>query len=322
MKEENKGVTKIRNWKRIFRKKWFFPALYLTVAALLLAAVVWYQTTTNQTAQEDQAQEENTPVANEEDTIPVMEQSESIGMPVANEDQAEIVTTFYDYNNTAEEQENALILYNNRYYQSTGVDIASGDGETFDVTASLTGTVEEVKEDPLLGNMVVLSSGSDVKTYYAALDQVNVQAGDEVSQGDVIGNAGQNLFGKDNGIHVHFELRKNDTPVDPEEYFNQPVTSLEEITEETAEEANPDEGSDEGTEGEESTEGSNTQESAENEGNADDANAEESTDEQAPTDEPNTSDENTEAAESDEASDSEEETPDEGTENTEDATEE
>ncbi|GAB3045056.1 peptidoglycan DD-metalloendopeptidase family protein [Virgibacillus ainsalahensis] len=241
MNEENKGASK-NKWSRIFRKKWFFPAVYLTIAALLLSAVVWYQNVDNQIpdAMDDQEQEETSddfsPTPVEEDAEPVADQQENIEMPVANQDQAEIVTKFYDYSAEQEDQENALVLYNNRFYQSTGVDITSADGETFDVQAALSGTVTEVKEDPLLGNVVSLSHENEVMTYYASLDEVGVTAGDEVSQGDQLGTAGQNLFGQDNGNHVHFQLRKNGNEVDPESYFNQPVSSLDGVTDEEAEE--------------------------------------------------------------------------------------
>lgn len=230
MKEENNGVSK--NWKRIFRKKWFFPAVYLMLAALILTGVLWYQNTGNQQATEDpQTEMEGDSITQnplgEQDAAPVMEQQEVIKMPVQEKDQAEIVTKFYDYDADSKEQEKALVLYNNKYYQSTGVDIASTEGETFDVTASLSGTVTEVKEDPLLGNVVQLSHPDEVTTYYASLGEVLVEAGAEVKQGDTIGTAGENLYGKGNGTHVHFELRKNDTAVNPEEYFNQPLNKLE-----------------------------------------------------------------------------------------------
>ncbi|MBP1971687.1 stage II sporulation protein Q [Virgibacillus natechei] len=238
MKEENKGAS--NKWSRIFRKKWFFPAVYLTVAALLLSVVVWYQNLDNQMPdamdeQEEQESEDYVPTLDDEDAEPVVDQQENIEMPVVDQDQAEIVTKFYDYNAEQEDQENALVLYNNRFYQSTGLDIASADAETFDVVASLSGTVTEVKEDPLLGNVVSMSHDNDVMTYYASLGEVEVQAGADVEQGDLIGTAGNNLFGQDNGTHVHFELRKDGNEVNPESFFNQPVASLDSVTEEESE---------------------------------------------------------------------------------------
>lgn len=229
MKEENNGGSK-KKWTRIFRKKWLFPALYLAIAALLISVVVWYQNVGNQVPDAKDGEETTdtyTPNPYDEDAQSVIGQQEIIKMPVKDQKQAEIVTKFYDYNADDEDQESALVLYNNRYYQSTGVDIASSDGETFDVTASLSGTVSEVKEDPLLGNVVVLSHEDNVMTYYASLGEVSVQDGDKVKQGDTLGTAGKNLFGKDSGVHVHFELRKDGKEVNPEAFFNQPLSELD-----------------------------------------------------------------------------------------------
>ncbi|MEC5424488.1 peptidoglycan DD-metalloendopeptidase family protein [Virgibacillus sp. C22-A2] len=237
MNEENNGASK-NKWSRIFRKKWFFPAVYLTIAALLLSVVVWYQNLDNQIPEvldreeSQEASDEFSPHPADEDAQSVMEQQEVIQMPVLDRDQAEIVTKFYDYNADQEDQENALVLYNNRYYQSTGVDIAAADDEAFEVVAALTGTVTEVKEDPLLGNVVVISHQNEVMTYYASLGEVQVKAGAKVKQGEVLGSAGKNLFGKDSGTHVYFELRKDGNHMNPELYFNQPVSSLDSNAEE------------------------------------------------------------------------------------------
>lgn len=237
MNEENNGAPK-NKWSRIFRKKWFFPALYLTIAALLLSVVVWYQNIDNQipdAQKEQEGTEDYIPnLHDEDDAQSVLDQQEVIKAPVteAEQDQAEIVTKFYDYSAEKADQEDALVLYNNRYYQSTGVDIATADDDAFEVAASLSGKVEEVKEDPLLGNVVTLSHENDVMTYYASLGEIDVKAGDEVKQGDKLGVAGKNLFGKDVGTHVHFQLRKDEEVVNPETFFNQPVSKLESTADE------------------------------------------------------------------------------------------
>ncbi|QDP42239.1 M23 family metallopeptidase [Radiobacillus deserti] len=234
MREENNNVSK-NGMKRVFRKKWFFPALYLTMAALLLTGVLWYQNLESQNPLAgDEPESEKTgdsvtgngTLGDEPESQPVMEQEEVLKMPIKEESQAQIVTKFYDYDAEAEDQEKALVLYNNKYYQSKGVDIASSDGKAFDVAASLSGTVTEVEQDPLLGNVVKITHENDVTTYYASLENVLVEAGAEVKQGDVIATAGRNLFGQASGVHVHFEVRQGETAVNPEEFFNQPLSKL------------------------------------------------------------------------------------------------
>lgn len=234
MREEKNGTPK-NKWSRIFRKKWFFPAMYLVIASLLLTVVVWYQSIDNQLPEVlEQPEINKSDQLNKYDgnATSVVDQQEVIKMPVSDTEQAEIVTTFFDHNADEKEQEKALILQNNRYYQSTGIDIAMEEDETFEVLAALSGKVEEVKTDPLLGNIVVLSHENDVVTYYSSLGEVNVTEGERIKQGDEIGTAGKSEFGKENGTHVHFEIRKNEQEVNPEVYFNQPISKLDQDVEE------------------------------------------------------------------------------------------
>ncbi|HLS09915.1 peptidoglycan DD-metalloendopeptidase family protein [Lentibacillus sp.] len=285
MKEENNGTPK-NKWSRIFRKKWFFPAVYLTIAALLLSLVIWYQNLGNQIdeSQEEENTEDYTPVEHDEDARPVMDQQEVIQAPVENMDQAEIVTKYFDYNADQEDQENAIVVFNDRYYQSTGIDIASADGETFDVLASLSGTVTEVKEDPLLGNVVTITHANDVTTHYASLGDVQVSADSEVEQGDAIGTAGENLFGKDNGTHLHFEIRKDGEDVNPEDFFNQPMSALDEAVSEN------DEAENENAESDGSEHESDQSEATEEDNSESDATEEEDTDSESDAEEDSESD--------------------------------
>ena len=254
MKEEGKkSVTKLK-FKRLMRKKWLYPALYLSVAALVLVGVFWYQQGGNdledQIAEQPQSevQDEFLTADNEKDTVPAMEHQENLQMPVADEQAASIVTKFYDYDASEQDQESALVLYNNKYYQSEGVDITREDGEAFEVTAALSGTVTEVKEDPLYGNVIEITHDEDVTTVYASLEDVEVLAGSDVTQGDVLGSAGRNSFGQASGVHVHFEVRSDGQPVNPEDFFGQPMSK---IIEGAGEKSSVDEAQEEGAPSEE-----------------------------------------------------------------------
>lgn len=231
--KEFKNVPK-NKWVRFIRKKWFLPAVYITIAGLILSAVVWYQMFGNPSVKENalhdelEQMEENFASDFDEDAQSVLQQQETIKMPIQDNIEAEVVTKFYDYDASEEEQEQGLTLYNNRYYQSTGIDIAQADGEAFDVLASLSGVVTEVKEDPLLGNIVTISHGDSITTHYGSLDELVVDVGAKVKQGDKIGTAGKSIFNESSGTHVHFELHKDGIEVNPEQFFNEPVSKLEE----------------------------------------------------------------------------------------------
>jgi murein DD-endopeptidase MepM/ murein hydrolase activator NlpD len=65
------------------------------------------------------------------------------------------------------------------------------------------------------GNLVVIENGP-YKTYYAHLSDFKVTAGQQVSAGSVIALSGNT--GNSTGPHLHYELRVNGKPVDPDTY--------------------------------------------------------------------------------------------------------
>jgi len=62
-------------------------------------------------------------------------------------------------------------------------------------------------------NRLEIDHGQGVSTRFGHLSAILVKAGDKVEAGDVIGRAGST--GRSTGPHVHYEVRRNDTPVDP-----------------------------------------------------------------------------------------------------------
>jgi murein DD-endopeptidase MepM/ murein hydrolase activator NlpD len=67
------------------------------------------------------------------------------------------------------------------------------------------------------GNIVDVEVAPGVETLYAHLSAMNVQIGDEVHEGQVLGTAG--CTGLCSGTHLHFEVRVDGTPVDPLHYL-------------------------------------------------------------------------------------------------------
>lgn len=62
------------------------------------------------------------------------------------------------------------------------------------------------------GYVVILQNGRYI-TYYAHLTNFNVQNGDEIGAGSVVGWSGST--GNSTGPHIHYETRIDDIPVDP-----------------------------------------------------------------------------------------------------------
>ena len=91
-----------------------------------------------------------------------------------------------------------------------------------DVYAVLDGTVSEVYDDYLEGKVVVISHANNFKSVYGSLgEDVEVEVGDTVKKGDVVGKVSSSSAGELNtGNHLHFELLENDVEVDPAGYLN------------------------------------------------------------------------------------------------------
>lgn len=62
------------------------------------------------------------------------------------------------------------------------------------------------------GNLVIVENGP-YQTYYAHLSNIPVKVGDAVSSGQVIGLSGNT--GNSTGPHLHYEIRRDGTPIDP-----------------------------------------------------------------------------------------------------------
>ncbi len=67
------------------------------------------------------------------------------------------------------------------------------------------------------GNMVILRHSEEYVTVYAHNEVNLVQEGDQIERGQIIGRVGKT--GRASGSHLHFEIRRNNKPVDPMLYL-------------------------------------------------------------------------------------------------------
>ena len=96
-----------------------------------------------------------------------------------------------------------------------GVDLASERGTPIVTTAP--GKVVEVKVHDIYGNCVLIQHTNRIKSFYAHMDTINVKNDDIVYENTVIGTVGDT--GVATGPHLHFGVRVDDEPVDPEKYI-------------------------------------------------------------------------------------------------------
>ena len=92
-----------------------------------------------------------------------------------------------------------------------GIDYAVPVGTS--ILASTGGIVSFAGEKGGYGNLVVIQDSNGIETRYAHLSSINVAKGDSVIAGQEIAKSGNT--GLSTGPHLHFEVRKNGTPIDP-----------------------------------------------------------------------------------------------------------
>ena len=92
---------------------------------------------------------------------------------------------------------------------------ATGDGVVLDVENGHWG----------YGNMVTIDHGFGYKTRYAHLQKAAVRKGQKVKRGQKVGYIGNT--GKTTGVHLHYEVLKNDIQIDPINFLFNDLTPEE-----------------------------------------------------------------------------------------------
>lgn len=128
---------------------------------------------------------------------------------------AKTVLHYFDKEKSEDILAQAVTEFEGVYRPNQGIDYAY-DGKVFEATAMLGGIVKEVKEDAMFGKSVTVETADGLQVTYQSLSQVSVKKDQTISQGDVIGLAGENIYNKDLGIHLHVVVQKDGKLIDPE----------------------------------------------------------------------------------------------------------
>ena len=99
-----------------------------------------------------------------------------------------------------------------------GLDIAVPN-DTY-IGAAGAGTVKDAGVDAVYGRYILLEHGDGLETMYGHASRVFVQPGDRVERNEVIALSGST--GRSTAPHLHFEIRKDGSAVDPLAYVRQP----------------------------------------------------------------------------------------------------
>lgn len=96
-----------------------------------------------------------------------------------------------------------------------GIDFAVAVGTP--VKSAECGTVSFAGDAGTYGNLVRIDHGNGVVTAYAHLSRINVSVGQTLAAGTQIALSGNT--GRSTGPHLHFEVIKDEVPLDPSLYF-------------------------------------------------------------------------------------------------------
>lgn len=96
-----------------------------------------------------------------------------------------------------------------------GIDFGGKLG--YDIFSAADGVVTSVKYNRYLGNNIVIKHKYGYQTTYGHLKSFNVELGQEVKKGDVIGAMGNT--GNSTGVHLHYKITQFGKSVNPIKYF-------------------------------------------------------------------------------------------------------
>jgi murein DD-endopeptidase MepM/ murein hydrolase activator NlpD len=135
-------------------------------------------------------------------------------MPIANKDLTRVASLFGM----------RMHPFYKRMRMHNGMDFTASSGT--EVYSTGDGTIARVDFSASgYGTLIVVDHGFSYSTYYAHLSKVLVNVGQSVKRGEVIGLVGNT--GMSMAPHLHYEVRKNDKPINPINYYFNDITSDE-----------------------------------------------------------------------------------------------
>lgn len=136
------------------------------------------------------------------------------------------VRYFFETDAPSEQLSKSVVYYDGNYEPSLGMDFAINNTQ-FTVIASLSGEVTNKVNDPIMGLTVTVASENNIEIIYSSLSSSDLQIGQEIKKGDIIGKAGEAVFGSDlDTNHLHFRVKIDQEYVNPQKYFGKAVKDI------------------------------------------------------------------------------------------------
>lgn len=218
------SAVKTSGWKRMLSKKWVSPAAFMAAAAIIVTLMWVYQGSDNKaaTTQNSESTVDGSAIgesadadSKNDDTLEVIAGDEALQWPVVNKDELVVALPFYEAEASSEERQKAMLVSGTTFTPHMGIDFTKADNSAFDVIAAMSGEVTLAEEHPTNGYNVEITHPNGLVTIYQSLSEIAVEQGDQVKQGTIIAKAGRNELEKDLGVHLHFEVREDGKPINP-----------------------------------------------------------------------------------------------------------
>lgn len=204
-------------------KPWVIPTIYALVVAVVFTCLYILGNTINDGFQspmknnvKDVLIEEDIPVNKEIESTKILKPYNGENITIANK--------FYEKDADEKIQQNSLIYYENIYMQNTG--ILYNSDKQFNVIAVLDGTVKNIKEDKILGNVIEIEHGTNLTAFYQSVDNIKVKVGDQVKQGDLIATSGANNIENTKDNCLHFQVYNQGQLLNPETFYTMNLNEL------------------------------------------------------------------------------------------------
>lgn len=131
---------------------------------------------------------------------------------------------YYSKDDSLEEQQKSLILYENTYMPSTGIFYSSN--ESFDVVSVADGIIKSIKQDDILGIVVEVAHNTNLTSYYYSLNDVKLNEKDEIKAGTILGQATTNKIFNDQNNFL-FEVYYQGKSMDPKKFYELDLNELQ-----------------------------------------------------------------------------------------------
>lgn len=159
------------------------------------------------------------------DVMPVSKISSDTIIRPYNSNSVTIDKYYYDYESNSDKQEKSLIYFENTYMQNNGVDYVND--KEFDVISVLDGEIIGIEDNDIYGKVLTIKHNDNLITTYSNIDNILVNVGYKVSQGEIIATSKKCILNDSNKTMLHFEVFYKGNTIDPESLYTLKVSDIE-----------------------------------------------------------------------------------------------